>query len=93
MMAVTRSAGDMPAGRFTSLSGPVATASSCSVFGGKLPWASPSWLPNAVYQGIARPAAANGRRAASSSPGTRGKPRCARGMSSALPAGVPCGCQ
>ena len=91
--ALTTAAGERPAGVDISLSGPVATRLSWRVAAGKLPCARPSWLPKAEYHGIDSPWAWNGRRAASSSPGTTGKPRWLRGRSSALPAGVPCGCQ
>ena len=48
----SRSAGATPAGGEITLTGPVASALVCRVFGGKLPWASPSWLPKQVYQGM-----------------------------------------
>ncbi len=48
-----------------------------------------SWLPCTAYQGIASPAARNGRRAAASAPGTSGKPYFVLGRSS----GPRSGCQ
>ena len=68
------SAGATPAGGEITFTEPVASALVCRVFGGKLPWASPSWLPKQVYQGMFRPTAVNGRREASSSLGIVGKP-------------------
>jgi len=61
--------------------------------GGLLPWTSLSWLPITLYQGMSRPVASNGARALASRPGTVGKPYFARASSSALPSGVPSGCQ
>ena len=68
------SAGDTPAGGEITLMLPVASGSVGMVFVGKLPCESPSWLPKQVYQGMFRPAAVNGRRAASSSLGIVGNP-------------------
>ena len=68
------SAGATPGGGEITFTEPVAIALVCRVFGGKLPCASPSWLPKQVYQGMFRPTASNGRREASSSFGMVGKP-------------------
>ena len=62
-------------------------------FEGTLPWISPSWLPKTESHGMPRPRVPNGRRQASSSPGTRGKPDWLIRMSAAAPGGGPSGCQ
>src|SRR3954464_13456132 len=62
-----------PGGRSTIFVDPVAIWAT-SGLDGTLPWTSPSWLPKTDIHGIPSPLVPNGRRQASSSPGTRGKP-------------------
>ena len=81
-----------PGGRSMIFVDPVAIWAT-SGLEGTLPWTRPSWLPKTDSQGMPRPRAPNGRRQASSSPGTRGKPYRLIRRSAGWPGGGPSGCQ